>query len=286
MAAVLVSGSPSHAEVGITPSCAGVLTTIASDLRCAQPGDAFKDCANCPEMIVLPAGEFMMGSPVDEPGHTTEEEPLHSVRIGPRLAVGKFETTFEEWDACVADGGCAYVPRDSGWGRRRQPVINVSWDDVVGQFLPWLSHKTGQRYRLLSEAEWEYSARAGKGTPFSTGETITSDSANFDGTNTYAGSAKGIYRKRTLEVGAFAPNSFGLYDMHGNVWEWVADCANDNYDGVPADGRPAPEIPGCQRVMRGGSWIDSPRVLRSAVRGRVPSNTRFIYRGFRVAREL
>ena len=118
------------------------------------------------------------------------------------------------------------------------------------------------------------------------GKSITSDDANFDGTSTYAGSAKGVYRQKPLEVGSFAPNAFGLYDMHGNVWEWIADCYTTNYMGAPTDGSAAPDVPNCQRVMRGGSWIDSPRLLRSAARGHVPSHTRFIYRGFRVARVL
>ena len=111
-----------------------------------------------------------------------------------------------------------------GWGRNRRPVINVSWDDAMKEYLPWISKKTGQTYRLLTEAEWEYAARAGTTTPFATGSTVTTKEANLDGTNTYGGSAKGEYRQRTLEVGSFPSNAFGLHDMHGNVWEWVADC--------------------------------------------------------------
>lgn len=266
--------------------CDSLETTISGTAQCVRPGDTFKECADCPEMIVLPAGEFQMGSPEDEAGRSRIEGPVHRVRIDYTLALGVYEVTFAEWDACVADGGCRHKPRDPGWGRGRRPVINVSWDDATTQYIPWLSQKTGQTYRLLSEAEWEYAARAGTATAFATGRTMSSRDANFDGTSTYDGGEKGEYRKRTLEVGSFAANAFGLHDMHGNVWEWVQDCYFESYDGAPADGTAAPEAPGCQRVMRGGSWIDSPRVLRSAARGYVPPNTRFIYRGFRVVRKL
>lgn len=236
-------------------------------------------------MVALPVGTFEMGSPDDEQGRSSDEGPRRVVKIGTLIAVAKYETTFAEWDACVADGACTHHPRDS-WGRGRRPVINVSWDDICREFLPWLSRKTGHAYRLLTEAEWEYAARAGTTSAFSNGPAITTSEANFDGTNTYAGSKPGDYRKRTSEVGSFAANRFGLHDMHGNVWEWVADCYFGSYDTAPADGSAVAEADGCQRVMRGGSWIDSPRVLRSAARGHVPPNTRFIYRGFRVARAM
>jgi formylglycine-generating enzyme required for sulfatase activity len=237
-------------------------------------------------MVVVPAGEFLMGSPADESQRSSAEGPLHRVTIGSALGIGKYEVTFAEWDACVADGGCRHNPRDTGWGRGRRPVINVSWDDITSEYLPWLSAKTGQPYRLLTEAEWEYAARAGTTASFSTGATISTRQANFDGTSTYGGGVKGEYRQRTLEAGTFPANAFGLHDMHGNVWEWVADCYVDSYDNAPADGRGVAAVPSCARVLRGGSWIDAPRVLRSAYRGRVPAGARFIYRGFRVARTL
>lgn len=268
------------------PACDSSEIFVGSVHRCLKPKEAFKDCPQCPEMVVLPAGEFQMGSAEQEDARSSSEGPRHLVKIGRPFAVGKYEVTFAEWDACVADGGCSHNPRDSGWGRDQWPVINVSWDDVVKEYLPWLSKKAGQPYRLLSEAEWEYAARAGTTSPFATGSTITADVANFDGTNTYGGSAKGDYRKRTVEVGSFPPNTFGLHDMHGNVWEWISDCYAGTYVIAPSDGSAAAEIPGCPRGMRGGSWIDSPRVLRSANRGFVPPNTRFIYRGFRVAKSL
>lgn len=225
-----------------------------------------------------------MGSPQGEAERSAEEGPEHRVTLKYDLAVGRYEVTFAEWDACVADGGCTHMPRDAGWGRGRHPVINIAWNDVVEQYLPWLSKKTGHAYRLLTEAEWEYCARAGTASAFSTGVSIGTDAANFDGTSTYQGSPKGLYRQRTLEVGSFPPNGFGLYDMHGNVREWVQDCFVDSYTNAPADGSAVPSTEACARVVRGGAWIDSPRALRSAYRSYAPPDSRFIYRGFRVAR--
>lgn len=285
---VTTSSSQKLALAGGNPSfrCDGIEIAVEGARRCVKPKDTFKDCADCPEMVVLPAGEFLMGSPDDETDRSNAEGPRHRVRIGYPFAVGKYEVTFAEWDACAADGSCKHKPRDTGWGRGRRPAINVSWDDVTKEYLPWLSKKTSLTYRLLTEAEWEYAARAGTMTSFSIGATITTEQANFDGTNIYGGSAKGEYRQQTLEVGSFQANAFGLLDVHGNVWEWVQDCYFDTYDTAPSDGAAVSEVPGCSRVMRGGSWIDAPRVLRSAYRGHVPSGTRFIYRGFRVARTL
>lgn len=266
--------------------CEVMRITVEGAARCARPGESFKDCVNCPEMVVVSAGEFLMGSPQDEAERSDSEGPQHRVSIGQALAIGKYEVTFGEWDACAADGGCKHKPRDSGWGRDNRPVIDVSWEDATNEYLPWLSKKTGQTYRLLTEAEWEYAARAGTETPFSTGATITTDQANFDGTSTYGGSAKGAYRQRTLAVGSFPANAFGLYDMHGNVREWVQDCYAGTYSSAPSDGSAVPDVPGCSRVLRGGSWIDSPRALRSAYRGQLQPGARFIYRGFRVLRTL
>jgi formylglycine-generating enzyme required for sulfatase activity len=194
--------------------------------------------------------------------------------------------TFAEWDACVAAGGCnGHRPGDRGWGRGNRPVINVSWNDAKA-YVAWLSRKTGKTYRLLSEAEWEYAARAGTTTPFSTGQTITTDQANFDGNSTYGGGRKGVFRQKTVEVGSFAPNPFGLYDMHGNVWEWVEDCWNDDYTGIPMDGS-ASIFGDCNtRALRGGSWAGGPGFLRSASRGSDWANHRSDVYGFRVARTL
>jgi len=232
-------------------------------------------------------GSFMMGSPANEAGRSNDEGPQHKVTIGRPFAVGKFEVTFAEWEACVSAGSCKHKPRDQGWGGGKHPVINVSWDDITQEFLPWLSRRAGQAYRLLTEAEWEYSARAGTATPFATGETIAADQANFDGHYTYAGSAKGANRQQTVEVGSFRPNSFGLYDMHGNVWEFVEDCYRDTYAGAPSDGS-AVSTGSCSRsVLRGGSWGSFLSDVRSASR-RVWFRTglRSDSGGFRVAKTL
>ena len=282
--AVLMT-SPMRAADDASP-CAGSGVGAAATAPCLDAGAKFADCSGCPDMVVVPAGSFMMGSPEDEVERAQDEGPQHRVAFARPFAVGRTEVTFEQWDACVADGGCGHAPRDPGWGRGKRPVVNVSWDDITGQYLPWLSRKTGQTYRLPTEAEWEYAARAGTRTPFHTGDHITTDDANFDGTGSYAGSARGVYRQKTLEAGSFKPNAFGLHDMHGNVWEWVADCFAEGYDGAAVDGSARGGPPGCARVLRGGSWIDRPRVLRSAYRGHLSAQARFIYRGFRLARDL
>jgi formylglycine-generating enzyme required for sulfatase activity len=190
--------------------------------------------------------------------------------IGNPFAVGKFELTFAEWEACVAGGGCTgnKSPKDAmNFGKGRRPVINVSWDNA-NEYVGWLSRKTGKMYRLLSEAEWEYAARAGTTTPFSTRSTITTDQANFNGDYTYGGNAKGANPMRTVEVGAFQPNAFGLYDMHGNVAEWVEDCWHGSYQGAPTNG--SAWTTSCterdERVLRGGSFRIGPEELRSACR--------------------
>ena len=251
-----------------------------------RPGSVFRDCRDRPEMVVVPSGSFMMGSPSSEEGRDDDEGPVHRVRIPRPFAVGKHEVTFAEWDACVRGGGCGgYRPDDRGWGRGRRPVIEVIWNDAKS-YVRWLIGKTGKRYRLLSESEWEYAARAGTRTPFHTGRTISTDQANYSGNYTYGSGRKGVYRKKTVPVGSFDANGFGLHDMHGNVWEWVEDCWNGSYAGAPSDGR-AWESGSCgRRVSRGGSWYNSPWYLRSADRSRVDSGVRISYNGFRVARTL
>jgi formylglycine-generating enzyme required for sulfatase activity len=253
-----------------------VLTAEAE--HALKPGQNFAECADCPEMVVVPAGEFMMGSPKDEEGHRSFEEPQHKVSIKQRFAVSRFEVTFEEWDACVTLGGCAYSPSDQGWGRGTRPVINVNWDDAQ-QYVAWLSKRTGKSYRLLSEAEWEYAARAGSDKAYSWGDEI--GSANCNG----CGSQWDF--KQTAPVGSFAANAFGLHDMHGNVWEWTQDCIHNNYSGAPEDGSAWTAGGDCAgRVVRGGSWFVDPQLLRSASRIRVTSDVRGNSLGFRVGRTL
>ena len=246
---------------------------------------SFSDCKDCPQMIVVPAGEFTMGSPPDELYRGAEAQ--HRVTIPAPFALGKYEVTFDEWDACAADGGCgAYKPDDHGWGRGKQPVIDVSWDDAK-KYVAWLSKKTGKPYRLPSEAEWEYAARAGAGTPFAFGATISSAQANYDGTTAYGSGPTGVNRQKTMPVGSFPANAFGLHDMHGNVWEWLEDCWSEEYGPkTPANGAPYGNGNCDGRVMRGGSWEDYPGDIRAAAR--VGSNTddQSWADGFRVARAM
>jgi formylglycine-generating enzyme required for sulfatase activity len=248
--------------------------------------DLFQECDQCPEMVVVPAGSFTMGSPSSEPERTNAEGPQHKVTIAKPFAVGRFSVTFDEWDACVAEGSCNnYKPSDAGWGRGRRPVINVSWDDAKS-YVTWLSRKTGKSYRLLSESEREYVTRAGTTTPFWWGSSISTNQANYDGNYTYGSGAKGEYRRRTLPVDSFERNPWGLYQVHGNVWEWTEDCYHDNYDGAPSDGSAWTSGECKYRVLRGGSWLNYPRNLRAADRYWFTSAYRYGNYGFRLERTL
>ena len=246
----------------------------------AAGGTKFRDCPECPEMVVVPSGSFMMGSPEAEAGRYDDEGPVHRVTIARPFAVGVYEVTFGEWDACVSDGGCGrYRPNDRDWGRGNRPVIHVSWKDAKG-YVAWLSRKTGKKYRLLSESEWEYVARAGTTTRYWWGDGIGRNRANCD----RCGSRWDD--RQTAPVGSFSANGFGLHDVHGNVWEWVEDCWNDSYHGAPTDGSAWTSGDCGRRVLRGGSWNYRPTGLRSAYRGGVPPGDRDSIVGFRVARTL
>jgi formylglycine-generating enzyme required for sulfatase activity len=255
--------------------------------KAIKPLDVFKECEVCPEMIVIPAGEFIMGAPEGEEGSAYHERPQHKVVFAKRFVVGRFAVTFDEWDACVADRGCqGYRPTDREWGRGRRPVINLWWDDAR-TYLRWLSEKTGKPYRLLSESEREYVTRAGTTTPFWWGSSLSTDQANYDGNFTYpfVGGMKGEYRRKTLPVDSFEPNPWGLYQVHGNTYEWVEDCWHANYEGAPSDGSPR-VTPDCgRRVLRGGAWNFASWHLRSASRGSVASAAN-LPAGMRVARTL
>ena len=256
--------------------------------KALKPGDTFKDCAECPEMVVIPAGHFTMGSPASEPMQMGREEPQHRVTIPKHFAVGKFEVTFVEWESCVVADGCGgYWPKDTGLRPDSHPVIYVSWKDAKS-FVSWLSRKTGKVYRLLTEAEWEYMARAGTTTAFHFGATITPDETNYDGNYAYAGGPKGIYRGKTVPVGSFTANAFGIHDVHGNVSEWVEDCLHFTYDGAPANGKAWTTGGDCSnRALRGGSWAHPPRLVRSAYRDFAGAADRgHPANGFRVARDL
>jgi hypothetical protein len=195
-----------------TSACGGAVTVslsraaapLSAAEECAlKPKDTFRECENCPEMVVVPTGTFTMGAPENEAGRGIDEGPQHRVTFTRKLAVGRFALTFDEWDACAADGGCNdYKPSDQGWGRRRLPVINVSWDDA-NAYAAWLSRKTGKTYRLLSEAEREYVTRAGTMTPFWWGASLSTRQANYDGTVAYGDGSNGEYRGRTLPVDSF-----------------------------------------------------------------------------------
>ena len=248
----------------------------------AVPGRVFRDRLKegreGPEMVVIPAGAFVMGSPETEPERDKDEGPQHLVVFSQPFALGRYAVTFEEYDPfCKATGRSPLG--DAGWGRGRWPVINVRWDDAVA-YAAWLSKETGAWYRLPTEAEWEYAARAGTETAYWWGETIGRNRANCRG----CGSAWD--GNQTAPVGSFDANPFGLYDMLGNVWEWVQDCHHDRYKGAPGDGS-AWETGKCTlRVLRGGSWALEPRRLRAALRnGRLPGD-RDRYGGFRLARTL
>ena len=248
-----------------------------------------------PEMITLPRGWFVMGS--RKPRRYSDESQSHAVQISYELSLGRHQITFDQWDACVKDGGTIHKPDDEGWGRGSRPVINVSCDDIQ-LYLSWLSKVTGKTYRFLSEAEWEYAARAGSQTAYSFGN----DAKKLGRYAWFEENSGG----KTHPVGEKLPNAFGLHDMHGNVWEWTADCYNENYEwtagrdnenydstadcdnenygSAPTDGSAWTRGDCSLRVARGGSWFDYPQALRSAFRYGESAAYRYFNFGFRVAR--
>jgi formylglycine-generating enzyme required for sulfatase activity len=269
---LLLAAGPAPARA---QGCAGHLAMVGAERRCLQAKEIFRDCPECPEMVVVPAGSFRMGSE-----EASDEQPIHNVTLKRPFAAGRFEVTFAEWDRCVADGACTHTPADSDWGRGQQPVIDVSWDDITTTFLPWLSRRTGHAYRLLSEAEWEYAARAGSSKAYAWGDDMGAGKGNCD----RCGSAWD--NRQTAPVGSFLPNAFGLHDMHGNVWEWTQDCYAPNYADAPSDGT-ARVTAACEmQVVRGGGWNDRPKYLRTAIRYGDPPRYRGVYVGFRLARDL
>jgi formylglycine-generating enzyme required for sulfatase activity len=237
------------------------------------------------EMVRIPAGEFMMGSPNGEEGAFDDEKRQHKVKV-PEFWMGKFQVTQAQW------GAIAKLPKinqdldpdPAHFKGKNLPVERVSWLDAI-EFCDRLAKRTGKAYRLPSEAEWEYACRAGTTTPFNFGETISTDLANYDGNPTYGNGVEGEYRKKTIDVGSFPPNAFGLSDMHGNVWEWCADLLHENYQGAPIDGSAWGDRSlksNVKRVLRGGSWCNHPRLCRSAHRGGVRADDRDWDDGFRM----
>ncbi len=244
-----------------------------------QSGEVFRDCRQCPEIVAVPAGSFVMGS--DDPGargQFKKEIPAHRVTIKRPFAIGKFEVTFDEWRACRDDGGCQAKPNDHKWGRGRRPVVNITFANV-GNYLRWITSKTGHSYRLPTEAEWEYAARAGTATAYSWGDEVGMDNANC---RTCAPEIS----HQTFPVGSYKPNPFGLYDVHGNVWEWVEDCWNPNHNGAPGDGSVRLSGDCRYRVTRSGSWYYVSTNVRSAYRAKYPAKAYSYGIGFRVLREL
>ena len=252
---------------------------VAERLAAEEAALAAAVAAVAPEMVMIPAGSFRMGC-VSGQDCFSYERPVHNVRIQQAFAVSKYEVTYAQWDACVLGGGCGgYRPDDEGWGRGTRPVMRVSWDDAQ-EYVGWLSGQTGQSYRLLSESEWEYVARAGTSTAYSWGDAIGNNRANCDGCGSRWDD------DRTAPVGSFQANAFGVHDMHGNVREWVEDCWHERYRRAPSDGSAWRSGDCSWRVLRGGSWLGHPRYLRSALRDRYSTGLRSLYDGFRVARTL
>lgn len=272
-----------------------------------KPGKTFRDKlrdgTSGPAMVVVPAGRFLMGSPKDDPGLYDIETLQVAITIPKPFAVGKYEVTWEEWEKCVKQGGCednsrkgysairSDLPGDAKFGRGRRPVINVSWEDAAS-YVKWLSAETGKTYRLLSEAEWEYAARAGStgryawGNAKPTCRTGKKNTANFESPRPLDLLA-GCNGRGTEPVGYSAPNAFGLYDMHGNVAEWTQDCFHLSIAGIPTDG--SPWLTSCDRggegqVFRGGAFTGGAELARSSYRQATVG--RDINQGFRIAREL
>ena len=245
----------------------------------AIPGSTFRERLSSggesPEMVVIPAGSFRMGCLSNDADCRDWQKPVHRVTIPRPFAVSVHEVTFEDYDRFTHPNKVD----DEGWGRGTRPVINVSWNDA-GEYVDWLSAQTGGTYRLLSEAEWEYAARAGSTTKYSWGNAVGTNQANC------SGELCGDRFDYTAPVGSFRANAFGLYDMHGNVWEWVEGCWNGTYAGAPTDGSAWRRGDCAKRVVRGGSWGNNPRALRSANRFRVTTGFRRYDFGFRVARTL
>jgi formylglycine-generating enzyme required for sulfatase activity len=286
--------------------CDGAELKVGPDeARCVKPGagEAFKDCPDCPEMVVVPAGSFTMGASASEEVAAEREDQV-LVSLASPFAVGRFAVTKGEFAAFVAatahntDGPCYDLSTLETKGRTdrdwrsagflqndRHPVVCVNWHDAKA-YVGWLVASTGKSYRLLTETEREYVTRAGSTTAFWWGATISTDQANYNGNVTYAGGPKGERRKMTVPVDSFAPNHWGLYNVHGNVWDWTEDCWNATNAGNPGDGTPRLTGDCSLRVLRGASWNNYPQTLRSARREKEPLNVRASRTGFRVARTL
>ncbi len=270
----LLAAFPAHAQAPQS-NPAQAPQPGAAKAEPAKPGTLIRDCPECPEMVVLPPGIFIMGSARGD----DKERPARPVRIAKPFAIGKYEVTFDEWAACLREKSCRVDPNDHGWGRGRRPVINVDFN-AAKQYAAWLSKKTGRAYRLPSEAEWEYAARGGTTTDYPWGDAMIPGRANCRDCET-EWSAKG-----TAPAGSFPANAFGLHDLTGNVWEWVEDCWNADHSGAPADARPRLSGECAFRPVRGGSWYYFRKLARSSYRVKWAVEDRSYNVGFRVAREI
>jgi formylglycine-generating enzyme required for sulfatase activity len=281
--AVLRATKTQVAALPVTPK--PVAPGITSGPLEHDVGSTFTDCEGCPDMVVVPAGRFLMGAAKSEKGRQAAEEPQHEVTVASPFAISKFEITFDDFESCALEGGCNnYRPQDGGWGRGRRPVIYVSYDDARS-YLDWLRQKSGKAYRLLSEAEWEFAARGGTSTPFAAGEKLAPTQANFDASSDAPNRKRGSYEGKTVEVGSFPPNPYGLHDMEGNVFEWVEDCWNPSHAGAPDDA--SPRGGDCKRrVVKGGAWYYEAEFARPSARMSFPKGSRLNVIGFRVARPL
>jgi formylglycine-generating enzyme required for sulfatase activity len=272
----------------------------------SKPGQVFKECRNCPEMVVVPAGSFMMGSPENEPERRENERP-HKVTMSRAFAIGKTEVTWDQWEACVRDRWCDGIavenalkttedgkpnPNYKDWGRGTRPVVGVSWFDAQN-FVGWLNWKTAgdDAYRLPSEAEWEYAARAGTTTPYPWGTKLDHNYGNFGISGPGLGGKKegrDVWADETAPAGSFPANPFGLHDMNGNVFEWVEDCYEADFANAPTDGSANKNGNCANRVFRDGTFLSNPYMQRSARRGAPYPATRRgrNYLGFRVAKTL
>lgn len=250
-------------------------------------GQVFRDCDTCPELAAVNSGHFAMGAGSAALAQQASVTATQEVTIAAAFAIGRHEITFDDWNHCVAEGGCTSLPADENWGRERRPVINVSFNDITQQYLPWLSRKTGFTYRLPTEAEWEFAARGGAAAPagqaYSFGDdgTLLCQYGNASDTAGTASSCSDGFAA-TAPAGSLKPNMLGLYDMHGNVWEWMADCWQPQYSAKAAE----PSETCTTRVLRGGSWASKPAALRSAARGWESQDSSKNSIGFRVARTL